>query len=304
MMERGATDQIPTSTPPNRDDSKEELEQLLAAIELSRLPGVGAARFKELVDRHGSPAIALSRTPRQVEIPGSQVKTSFDPELIRGLANQTGGAPDYPWLLRAMTEPPPYLFRRGVLWPIPPVTVAVVGPRGCTPEGTRFAYELSAGLAARGVIVVSGGAMGIDAAAHRGALEAGGYSLLVTATGVDRVYPKENAALFRGVVERGCLLTELLPGTPPRRDFFPTRNRIIVGLSEAVVVVEGRLRTGTWSSASHALRQGRPLLTWGGSPRPELRELSNLLGERGARPLDQPDAEVVMAAIKPGSTAR
>ncbi len=288
-------------------DRPHRLERLRAAVELSRLPSVGAAAYKELIDRHGSPVEALAQVPRQIDIAGLEKKaalTEAQRQALRQLPESVGfttyGEADYPWLLGRLSEPPPYLFRRGALWPLPPIAVAIVGPRGCSDQGAAFARELAVGLAARGVVVVSGGARGIDTAAHRGALGSGGATVLVTATGIDRVYPRENEDLYQRVRQRGCILTELLPGTPPRRDFFPTRNRIIVGLSDAVVVVEGKLRTGTWSSASHALKQHRPLFVWAGSPRPELRELPDLLVGRGATALSEPGAEAIMKVIKPG----
>ena len=278
--------------------------QLDAAIELSRRPGVGAARFKELVDLHGSPAAALATMPCQLDLAGLGGKPPLDVERIAALDAVGGdigftvyGATDYPRLLARTTEPPPYLFHKGTLWPSPEVAVAIVGPRRCTSEGAAFACGLAAGLARHGVPVVSGGALGVDTAAHRGALDAGGTTVLVTATGIGRVYPRENERLFRDVAARGCIVTELLPGTPPRRDFFPTRNRIIVGLSAAVVIVEGRLRTGTWSSASHALRQKRIVFCWTGSPDRSLRELPDVLLGKGAIAMSGPDAELVIERI-------
>ncbi|CAK0758536.1 DNA processing protein [Gammaproteobacteria bacterium] len=285
--------------------------QLRAAVELSRLPGVGAAKFKALVDQHGSPFAALHQIPRQLALLGTKEKTGLTSAQLDGLFNLPPsvrftyyGAADYPQQLLRLAEPPPYLFRKGSLWPLPPIAVAIVGPRDCSREGVLFAHTLAAQLAASGALIVSGGALGIDTAAHRGALASEGFSALVTATGIDRIYPRENQELFAQVMERGCLLTELLLGTPPRRDFFPTRNRIIVGLSDAVIIVEGKLHTGTWSSANHALKQHRPLFVWAESPRPELRELPKQLIERGAIALDMADTKAVMnaAAIRQNRT--
>lgn len=282
----------------------ESLRQFLAAIDLSRLPGVGAATFKAMVDLYGSPQEALPHIPRQLAFPGSKEKAALTNQQHHALLNLPAsigctyyGARDYPQLLGTLAEPPPYLFHTGSLWPLTAMMVAIVGPRHCSDEGAHFAHALAARLAEQGIVIVSGGALGIDTAAHRGALDSGGCSVLVTATGIEQIYPQENSSLFSQIVEQGCLLTELLPGTPPRRDFFPTRNRIIVGLSDAVIVVEGKLRTGTWSSASHALKQKRRLFTWTQSPRAELRELPNLLLERGATALNTID-DVVMTMIR------
>ncbi|CAK0768796.1 DNA processing protein [Gammaproteobacteria bacterium] len=280
------------------------LKHLRAAIQLSRLPGVGAKKFKAFVDLHGSPIEALKIVNQQVTLTDSAGKTALTCQQLDELLNLPEavgftyyGAADYPRQLAELSEPPPYLFYDGTLWPLPPMLVAIVGPRDCSDEGASFAQAIAAQLAAQGVVIVSGGAFGIDTAAHCGALEAGGFSILVTATGIDRVYPAANNKLFVQTRERGCILTELLPGTPPRRDFFPTRNRIIVGLSYAVIIVEGKSRTGTWSSANHALRQQRQIFTWLKSPRSELRELPNLLIKRGAIPLNSVDSDPIMALI-------
>lgn len=276
--------------------------ELRAAITLSRRDGVGAKRFKELIERHGSPtaALAAQRAPAGASR-GKTPLTVEQREALSTLPADTGattlGAADYPLRLSRCPEPPPYLFHRGVLWPLPPVGVAIVGPRRCTPEGAAMASSLADALAAAGLPVVSGGALGIDAAAHRGALAAGGWTSLVTATGIERAYPLENERLFLEIERRGCRLTELLPGTPPRRDFFPTRNRIIAGISSAVVIIEGELESGTSSTARHALRLGRPLLTWLGSPQERLRQLPRWIIERGAARLDSADPTPILERL-------
>ena len=282
------------------------LHPLRAAIELSRRPGVGAAKFKALVDQYGSPLAALEHASFQsVPVRAKPKKIWTDEELDQWLALPASvgytcyGAADYPWSLRNLTEPPPYLFHTGSLWPLPPIAVAIVGPRDCSQEGAHIAKTLAAQLAALGVLVVSGGARGIDTAAHQGALEGHGFSVLLMGTGIDRVYPPENQALFQRISERGCLLTELLPGTPPRHGFFPTRNRILVGLSDAVILIEGTCKSGTQSTAQHALRQHKPLFVWAESPCPVLRELPNQLLEQGAIPLNSLDPKIIMEVISP-----
>jgi len=287
-----------------KSEHRDTSRQLRAAIELSRRPGVGAATFKELVVRHGSPMEALEAVPQQLDLSGIGGKTSLAPSEIEKIARLPEGigftyfgAHDYPKQLEGLSEPPPYLFRRGALWPVPTAAIAIVGPRRCSEAGAKFAREIATALSSRGIVIVSGGALGIDTAAHEGALDGGGSTVLVTATGVDRVYPRENGPLFRRAVERGCILTELLPGTPPRRDFFPTRNRIIVGLCDATIVVEGRLKTGTWSSANHAIRQKRTIFAWTASDDGPERELRDILVERGAVRLTEPDPELVLKTV-------
>jgi len=282
-------------------------EELVAALTLSRLAGVGASGFRELLQRHRLPTEALrvysstrsSKGRRKAALTAPQLDSVASlPPSVHGVYF---GGPGYPWLLAQLSEPPPLLFSKGPLFPIPPLAVAVVGARRCTTAGAAFARELAAGLASRGVVIVSGGARGIDAAAHRGALEAQGHTVLVTATGIDRVYPRENEPLYREIEARGAIVTELLPGTPPRRDFFPTRNRIITGLCDATVIVEGAPQSGTASSARHAVRAKRQLFTWRGSEDPDLGSLPEELLGRGARELVSADAEALLLCIKAGA---
>lgn len=284
--------------------STEKLQQLRAAIELSRLPNIGAKTFKLLVDQHGSPLAALHFTKKLTSSINSKNKKSLSPEQLDEVTHFTDtidftyyGAVDYPYRLQKLSEPPPYLFRQGVLWPLNGLAVAIVGARDCSAAGAVFAQQISAQLAINGIIIITGSAHGIDSAAHYGALDNGGNSVLVNAAGIDRIYPNTNKPLFARVKTSGCIITELLPHTPPRRDFFPTRNRIIVGLANAVIIVEGKLNSGTWSSAAHALRQKQKIFVWTASPRLELRELANFLMQRGATPLTTLDIASIKLSI-------
>jgi len=281
------------------------IDQILAAIKLSRLPGVGAKKFKELISEYGDPMKALANYPEQLNLAVASEKVQLDASKwnqIEKILKKTDctflGADDYPYLLAQMPEPPPYLFRKGALWPIPLAIAAIVGPRHCSEEGMKIARKISASLASQGIVIISGGALGIDSAAHKGALNIPGYTVLVTATGIDTCYPKANAELYRQVQKHGCILTELLPGTPPRRDFFPTRNRIVAGLANVVIIVEGKKYSGTHSTARHAIRLGRKVFAWPYSPNPELRELPELLISQGATPIKAPDPSMFIDAMK------
>lgn len=171
----------------------------------------------------------------------------------------TPADPDYPELLRALTGAPDRLWVRGRLDPAP--TAAIVGSRRPTPYGLRMARRLAGGLARAGVTVVSGLARGIDTAAHEAALAAGGKTWAVLGSGLDRLYPEENAGLADSIVSRGgAVLSEQLPTQGPRPGFFPARNRIISGLSWAVVVVEGDPKSGSLITARWAADQGRTVL--------------------------------------------
>ncbi len=165
--------------------------------------------------------------------------------------------PDYPALLSAIPDPPPLVYCRGQAELTGLAQVAMVGSRRASPAGKRIAGALAAELVERGLVVTSGLATGIDSASHRGALDVGGASIAVMATGIDRIYPGRHRELAQQLVDRGLLLTEFPPGTPPHRGHFPRRNRIISGLSLATVVVEAALPSGSLLTASAAAEQGR-----------------------------------------------
>jgi DNA processing protein len=165
----------------------------------------------------------------------------------------------YPLAMAEIPEPPPLLWVRGDLRP-EDHAVAIVGSRAATPHALEMAHRLGEGLARAGVVVVSGLARGVDAAAHRGALAGEGRTLAVLGSGVDVIYPAEHRALADQIVASGALVSEFLPGTGPLAWHFPRRNRIISGLSAGVVVVEAAARSGSLITAARALDQGRAVM--------------------------------------------
>jgi DNA processing protein len=179
--------------------------------------------------------------------------------------------------------------------PEAPQAVAIVGSRRATVEGMALARSLAAELAGRDVVVVSGGALGIDTAAHRGALDAGGRTVAVLGTGLDIVYPERNRALFDQIVASGGALVSMFPdGTPPRAGNFVARNALISGLSHAVVVVEAAERSGSLSTAARALSQGRLVCAVPGSP-----GAARLLGEGALLVRCADDVLAAMAGVMP-----
>ena len=166
----------------------------------------------------------------------------------------------YPPALSAIIDPPPVLWLRGQVAALEAPAVAIVGSRAATPYGLAVGERLAADLAARGVVIVSGLARGVDSAAHRGALAAAGCTVAVLGSGADVVYPREHGALAREIEHHGAILSELVPGTPPQKHFFPQRNRVISGLSRAVVVIEAGDKSGSLITARCALEQGRDVL--------------------------------------------
>jgi DNA processing protein len=214
-------------------------------------------------------------------------------------------APSYPPLLRAIPDPPPVLWVRGEapaeLLARP--AVAVVGARACTSYGRSVARALGRELAAAGLVVVSGLARGIDAEAHRGALDAGGLTVAVLGCGVDRDYPAAHRELAGRIAERGLIVSEYEPGIEPAPWRFPARNRIIAGLCAATVVVEARERSGALITADFALEDGREVMVVPGEITSSVSAGSNALLRLGATPVtgaaDVLEAYGIEPAVEP-----
>lgn len=189
--------------------------------------------------------------------------------------------PDYPLALRAIYDPPPVLYVRGEI-PRSASGVAIVGARAASPRGIELGRAMGRELASALVTIVSGLARGIDTAAHKGALESDGSTVAVQGRGMDGVYPPENAGLAREIEKRGALISELPLGSAPLPESFPRRNRMIAGLSSAVVVVEARAKSGSLITARIALDEGREVLAVPGHPKDPLAEGTNQLIRDGA----------------------
>jgi DNA processing protein len=195
--------------------------------------------------------------------------------------------PGFPPLLRAIHDPPLGLFLRGAgsSAVLAQPAVAIVGARACSPYGAQVARALGRELGAAGLVVVSGLARGVDGEAHRGALEAGGVTVGVLGCGIDRDYPAAHRELARRVCERGLVVSEYAPGVEPAPWRFPARNRIIAGLSSAVVVVEARERSGALITSDFALEDGREVFAVPGEITSALSQGTNALLRLGASPL-------------------
>jgi DNA processing protein len=176
------------------------------------------------------------------------------------------GDAEYPTQLAALADGPPELYALGDVTLLRRPQVAVVGSRHPTAAGQRIAAQITRDLVAAGLAVTSGLARGIDAAAHEAALAAGGATIAVCGCGLDICYPREHRGLFDRIAQRGLLLSEFPPGTPPRAPHFPQRNRIISGLSRGVVVVEAAADSGSLITARRAAVQGREVFAVPGSP--------------------------------------
>jgi DNA processing protein len=199
------------------------------------------------------------------------------------------GTSEYPPLLAEIPDPPSCLWTRGDRAVFARTAVAVVGARNASHEGLVAAGEIACDLARAGIVVVSGLARGIDAAAHQGALDGGGTTIAVLGTGIDRVYPAENKELHERIAQQGLLVTEFPPGMRADVFHFPRRNRIISGLSKAVVVVEARDKSGSLITARLAADQGRDVMAVPGT----------FVGgrNRGANALLRDGAKLVESAV-------
>ena len=242
-------------------------------VALTRVKGLGCVTFKKLAAHFGDPTAALSSTVSEL----SAIE-GVDASVIEGLleftqweevdqeirrVEQAGAtlvpftAAAYPARLRMIADPPPLLYVKGQLCAEDDKAVAVVGSRSASEYGRRVARDLCRGLAALGFTVISGMARGLDGAAHEATLSAGGRTLAVLGSGVDRPYPPEHEKLYHRISESGAVLSEFPMGTGPLAFNFPARNRLISGLSLGVVVVEATEKSGSLITAALALEQGR-----------------------------------------------
>ncbi len=237
----------------------------------------------DILDARGAPRALLDTAAK---LASAESRTAIERISTAGWRWLIPGDDQYPGLLAATSDPPLGLFVRGHLddWP----AVAIVGSRKATPYGLQVARLLGEELGKAGVVMVSGMARGVDEAAHRGTLAAGGRSWAVWGTGPDRIYPPEHGKLAEELAARGALITEYPPGTPPRRHHFPERNRILSGLVQAVVVVEAAARSGALITARLAMEEGREVLAVPGNIFSELSVGPNTLLRVGARPLLTP----------------
>jgi len=243
-------------------------QERLDWLRLARTETVGPVTFYALLRRFGSARAALEALPRLSRPVTAMTLRDAETELAGldrlGAQLVCWGEPDYPAALSAVEDAPPVLTVLGnpALLQVP--MVAVVGARNASANGRRIASELAHGLGDAGVVVVSGMARGIDAAAHLGALDNG--TVAVVAGRADIVYPPENQNLYDALVERGAVVAELPLGTEPQARHFPRRNRIISGMARGVVVVEAAAKSGSLITARFALEQGREVFAVPGSP--------------------------------------
>lgn len=256
------------------------MDEIAYWLALLRAPGIGPVRYRQLLERFAKPRAVFEQNAGELAAAGliSQQTARYlsDPDWaavekdLSWLAQPGHHAltlhdPAYPSLLREIHDPPPVLHIAGTPSRLSSRQIAVVGSRNPTQAGQELARDFAMELTRHGFTVTSGLATGIDAAAHHGALAAGGCTIAVAATGLDRVYPARHQGLAADIEQGGAVISEFPHGSPPLPESFPRRNRIISGLSLGTLVVEAALRSGSLITARFALEQGREVFAIPGS---------------------------------------
>ncbi|MFM0168793.1 DNA-processing protein DprA [Paraburkholderia sediminicola] len=280
--------------------------ELAAWLRLALAPGLKPAALRLLLGALGLPKTIFDQTPEALaEIAGEAAARAalaptgpeFDAQLDAVIAwrEQPGNQvvtlddPAYPPALLTMPDPPPLLYIKGRLSLLHTRAVALVGSRSATPQGVEDAERFARELSVAGVTVVSGLALGIDGAAHRGGLEGVGGTVAVIGTGADLVYPAAHHALARQIAVQGAILSEWPLGTPARAANFPQRNRLIAGLVSGVVIVEAAMRSGSLITARLANEMGRDIFALPGSIHAPLSRGCHRIIKQGAKLVETPD---------------
>lgn len=294
----------------NPGDSGLDRINKVALIAILAAPGVGNRRAMELVSVFDTPYAVLSAPAREIaqalnvniQIGKNIVQSCRDlgsAEEILNKAEKFGAEfvslwdKRYPERLKKISDPPAALYISGVDSPLYDYSVAIVGTRSASDHAKSMSFRISRDIAAAGVTIVSGMALGIDTAAHEGALQAGGRTVAVFGCGIDVIYPPSSGKLFERIRQQGAVMSEYPPGMQPNPGFFPSRNRIISGLSLGVLVVEAGRKSGALITARLALEQGRELFALPG-PAGTIRSVgvNNLLRE-GTAHLIESGAEIL-----------
>ncbi len=262
--------------------------------------GIGAVRFQALLDTFGDAQSAWEASPQELRSAGLsskivenlvKVRSQVDLDIVweqiltKNIQVITWLDENYPKRLKEIDQPPPVLYISGEIRPEDECAVAIVGTRRITPYGRQVTEEIAAILAHNGVTIVSGLARGVDAVAHQTAINSGGRTLAVLGSGVDRIYPPDNRRLAERMITQGALVSDYPLNTAPEAGNFPPRNRIISGLSRAVIIIEAGLDSGAMITASFAADQGREVFAVPGNITAPQSQGTNRLIRDGARPL-------------------
>ena len=273
-------------------------------VAFSLVKGIGAVRFQALLNYFGDPQIAWGAPAGALREAGLsekvienvvELRSSLNLDQVwekleaKGITVLIQTDENYPRRLQELDQPPPVIYMRGELTSEDEWAVAVVGTRRATAYGRQVAEDVAGTLARNGVSVISGLARGVDSISHQAALQAGGRTIAVLGSGLDRIYPPENKRLAEQIVTRGALISDYPPGTPPEASNFPPRNRLISGLSLAVVIIEAGQTSGALITAAFAADQGREVFAVPGNITSPGSKGTNRLIRDGAQPLLHPE---------------
>lgn len=276
---------------------------LINWLRLIRTPNIGPQTFWSLLSRYGSAAAAIENAPGLAArvrggkplrlTPGKDAERELDRARRYGATLIPLGDPAYPPLLAEIDAPPPLLTCIGSAAIAGTSTVGMVGARNASAAGRKMATMMAEGLGAQGITIASGLARGIDTQAHHASLPTG--TIAVMAGGIDHIYPRENESLYRAIAEQGAVITEMPFGAEPIARYFPRRNRLISGMSVAIVVIEAAQRSGSLITARFAAEQGRDVFAVPGSPLDQRARGTNDLIRNGATLVQS--AEDVLEAL-------
>lgn len=277
-------------------------DELKYWVWLNLVPGIGPIRYRYLIDHFGDPYKVFiasfeelskvkgidRRVASQIISAREKIKLEEEIKKIKesNIELLTYKDERYPYNLKQIFDFPPLLYVKGTIVPQDRMAIAIVGPRRPTNYGLSIAKKLARELASYGMTIVSGMAIGIDTAAHQGALEAGGRTIAVLGCGLNICYPRENKSLIEKIIAQGAILSELPSSTPPLSENFPPRNRIISGLSLGVIVVEASEKSGALITANCALDQGREVFAVPGNITATTSKGTNNLIKQGAKLID------------------
>ncbi|MDO9204227.1 DNA-processing protein DprA [Methylotenera sp.] len=278
----------------------EELVEKSLWISLSNIHGVGSQTFCQLLKTFGNPANIYAANHIQLKEVVSdkiaaEITKGVDEEALRETLHWLSQANNhlvtladshYPKALLEISDPPPFLYAKGNLALLNQPSIAIVGSRNASVQGEKNAEAFAQGLSGYNLCIVSGLALGIDGAAHRGALKANGATIAVVGTGLDIVYPAKHRDLAHQIVERGLIISEFALGTPSKPQNFPKRNRIISGLSLGCLVVEANLQSGSQITARLSAEQGREVFAIPGSIHSPMSKGCHQLIKQGAKLVD------------------
>jgi DNA processing protein len=276
------------------------IEEKLLWVSLGRISGIGSQTFCQLLKTFGSPENIYAAKPKQLR---EIVSENIASEITRGIDADalqqtrlwlsqdnnhlvTLADPEYPKALLQIADPPPFLYAKGKLSLLNQTSIAIVGSRNASVQGEKNAEAFAADLCTYGLCIVSGLALGIDGAAHRGALRVNGATIAVVGTGLDIVYPAKHRDLAHQIVQHGLIVSEFDLGTPSKPQNFPKRNRIISGLSLGCLVVEANLQSGSQITARLATEQGREVFAIPGSIHSPMSKGCHQLIKQGAKLVD------------------